>query len=191
MGSEGYGIDATLALSRRFGLRGTVGFPSSVAFDDEATATPYDVEMPLGTSGVRMDVYPWAGRLHVSGGVALPRSPIELRAKEAPTYDVGGVAYDAADVGILGGTASVRRAAPYVGLGWGSPVFGKRRFGFNLDLGATFQGAPAVSLSAAGPLADDPVFRENLARETQDVAEALSGWRVFPVVSVSLTFRLR
>jgi outer membrane cobalamin receptor len=191
VGSDGYGVDAIVALSRRLGVRGTVGLPTTVTLDEEATATPYDLEVPLGASSVRLDVHPWAGRLRLSGGVALPRSPYELRAKEAATYDVGGVVYEAGEVTRLGGTASFRGVAPYLGIGWGSPVFGKRRFGFSLDVGVTFQGEPEVALSATGSAVGEPRFLENLARETEDVAGALRGWRTYPVISLSLAYRLR
>jgi len=191
LGSEGYGIDTVFALSRRFGLRGTVGLPTTITLDEEATATPYDLVVPLGASSVRLDVHPWAGRLRLSGGVAFPRGPYKLRAKEAATYDVGGVQYTAGEVTSLGGTASFRGAAPYVGVGWGSPVFGKGRFGFSLDVGVILQGEPEVALSATGSATLDPAFRENLARETEGVAEALRGWRTYPVISLSLAYRLR
>jgi len=73
-------------------VRGTVGLPTTITLDEEATATPYDLEVPLG----------------------------------------------AGEVTSLGGTASFRGAAPYLGIGWGSPAFGKKRLGFTLDVGVTW-----------------------------------------------------
>jgi hypothetical protein len=190
LSSEGLGLEAIGALSPRFGLRAAVGFPSTLAVEEEATATTYDVERPIGTSSLRFDWAPWAGRFRLTGGLSFPRNPIDLKAQPADTYDVGGVVYDAAAVGTLQGTASVWRVAPYVGVGWGRPVLGRHRFGFGVDVGVAFQGPPEVSLTATGPIAGDPAFQTNLARETQDVADALHGWRVFPVVSLAVTCRL-
>jgi hypothetical protein len=190
LSSQGFGLQAIVALSPRFGLRGTVGLPTTVSFELEVTDTPWDVEMPVGSSSLRFDWAPKAGAFRVTGGLDFPRSPSELRAQPAATYDVGGATYDAADVGTLQGTASLRRVAPYAGVGWGRPVLGRRRFGVGVDLGFAFQGAPEVSLSATGRLASDPAFQQSLARETEDVAEVLQRWRVYPVLSLSLTFRL-
>jgi hypothetical protein len=190
-GTVGFGVEAVAAFSRRLGVRGVFGIPTTLPFPLTATGTPYDVKIPLGASTLRLDWHPWAGRIHVSGGVYFPRPRMTLETTTAETYDVGSTVYSATDIGPITGTATFRRAAPYVGLGFGSPVFGSRRFGIGFDVGVAFQGAPSVALAASGPLASDPVFQQNLAQETRDVASALRGFRVWPALSLSLTYRLR
>jgi hypothetical protein len=81
--------------------------------------------------------------------------------------------------------------APYVGLGWGRAVRRQGRLGLLVDLGTILQGTPRVSLAADGVAAADAAFRQALERERAELADRLRAWRVFPVVALTLSYRLR
>jgi hypothetical protein len=60
-----------------------------------------------------------------------------------------------------------------------------------MDLGVAFSGEPAVTLNASGPLANDPVFRANLAQEEANLQEDASLVKLFPVLSIGLSIGFR
>jgi outer membrane cobalamin receptor len=191
IGSQGPGLDLAYSLSRRLGVRLGFAIPSTYSSKEETDGTTYDVRLQLGAQLALLDWHPFAGRFRLSGGLCTSRHRFDLRAQDAAEYQVGGVTYAGAEIGTLHGTAGVRRVAPYVGLGWGQPARRSGRFGLVFDLGGVIEGAPRVALRATGPLALDATFQQSLAREAATLADRLRGWRVFPVVAVSLSYRLR
>ena len=58
------------------------------------------------------------------------------------------------------------------------------RVGLNLDFGVLWQGEPDVTLTADGVIADDPLFQLALEQERQDIAEEVSDYKAWPVVSL-------
>ena len=52
--------------------------------------------------------------------------------------------------------------APYIGIGIGNPVGKGNKFSFFLELGAMFQSIGETTLTADGPLANDPDFLDAL-----------------------------
>ncbi len=162
----------------------------TATFVESTDGTDYAVGFKLGSLMGLADFHPFRGRFRLSAGVLAGRHRFEVTAKDAERYDVGGRSYARAELGSLSGRASVRRVAPYAGIGWGNPV-GKKRLGVSIDLGVLPQGAPEVSLSATGPASSEPGFGDQLARETLDLRERLRAFRVYPVLSMGLTLKLR
>jgi hypothetical protein len=189
-GTRGPGIDAWRRLSARFNLRVGTDVPASFKYSEDAGGGEYDVKVKLGATTALLNWHPFAGSFHLSGGVFASRHGFELDAKPAGEYTLAGERYAAADVGVLSGTASVRRVGPYIGLGWGNPFKRKGRFGLVVDLGLVPQGGPRVRLGATGPLAGDPAFEAALTREAAELTRRLHGWRLFPVVTVGTSLRL-
>ena len=98
------------------------------------------------------------------------------------TYEIGGIDFDAADVGTLESVTSFSGTAPYLGIGYDFTILGQ--VGLNLDLGVLWQGDPEVSLVADGALASDPIFQSALESERQELDDEISDYKAWPVISL-------
>jgi hypothetical protein len=188
-GSLGPGVEATRSITSRVNVRAGVGIPTSLTVEETATGTDYDVEAALGSVMAAVDWHPFGGRFHLSAGGLRTRHGFAIRARDAATYELGGVSYTRAEAGTLDGEATVRQWAPYFGVGWGNAVGKGKRYRMVFDLGLAPQGRPSVRLKADGTAAATAAFRESLARETADVSERLRSWSVYPVFTLSVSRR--
>jgi hypothetical protein len=92
-------------------------------------------------------------------------------------------------VGALSGKVDFDDIAPYVGIGWDT-TFGKDNcFGLVFELGVLYQGSPDVNLVSSGPIASDPTFQAELAKETAALQDDLDEYKFYPVVAVGLSYR--
>ncbi len=189
VGSQGLGLDLARSLSSRLNARLGFGIPASFTFDESASGTDYDCTAKLGALQALLDVYPFKRGFRVTVGALGTRHGFDIEAPSADGYEIGGITYPADQVGTLSGEASVRRLVPYFGLGWGNAFAKQKRISVAFDVGVAPQGAPSVDLFASGPLAADPAFQENLAREATDLQDQLRSWRIFPVVSFTISRR--
>jgi hypothetical protein len=149
----------------------------------------YDFDMDLHGFPLMVDWYPFDDAFHLSAGIILNESDVGLDAEFAGSVTVGGVTYPADQVGILSGDLGFDSVAPYLGIGWGNAFGSRRRWGFMTDFGVAFIGSADVTLTATGPLAADPAFLANLAREEDDIEDDISSLKVYPVLSISLFLR--
>jgi hypothetical protein len=186
VGTLGIGLDAAVSLNSRVGVRvGANFFPTD--FDATASQVSYTVDLPSPQFTGMVDLY-LAGPFRLSGGVLLSSDNIALEGGALGTVDIGGVTYPGSDVGTLRGVIVTRKVSSYLGLGIGNPAASK--FGFFLDIGAGFHGTPAFGLTADGPLATDPTFMASLEAERQEIEDDLSQLKVYPVISIGMSFRI-
>jgi len=171
-------------LNIRFGV-GALNFD----YDDEYSGIDYDFELDLLTFPITVDWYPFDGKFHLSGGIIINDTEVSLDSRYSGSLKVGDTTYDSTDIGVLSGDVSFNSVAPYVGIGWGNAFGPSRRWGFVTDLGVAFTGSPNVALSATGPMASDPDFLANLAREEADIEDDLNAFNIYPVFSLNLYFR--
>jgi hypothetical protein len=137
------------------------------------------------------DWYPFHNAFHLSGGIILNNTDVDLRAKSSNSITVGGQTYTADQAGTLYGNVGFNRVAPYAGIGWGNPFGQSSRWGLLCDLGVAFTGTPDVSLRASGPYyTSNPTFQANLAKEERDIQSKADKYKLYPVLSLSLYFRL-
>ena len=188
VGTTGLGGTVALGVTPRMNVRGTFGF---VPWEPEMTVEGVDFVAELPSfARVTADLYA-VGVLHLSGGaLVLTRGgEADVNGTFEGTIDVDGTEYSAAEVGSLVGTFGLRQIMPYAGLGFGNPV--GRRVSFGLDLGVGLGRVPVVDLSATGPVADDPAFRDDLENHLSEYEDDIPQiLRFYPVVSLSLSFGL-
>ena len=103
------------------------------------------------------------------------------------TYTLNGHTYTAQQVGSLTGKTHFNGAAPYVGIGWGDPMDGGR-LTFTANVGAIYQGAPNISLTATGAAAN-PQLASDVQAEQNRVNSKVSGYQWWPVMGVGLMYR--
>jgi len=180
-GTLGVGVEATWRALPWIDLR--VGM-NRFDYDDDGTQAgiPYDATLALdtyyATANVRFPLSPF----RVTGGLYSNGNELQLQSNAQGTFEIGGINYNAADVGTLTSVTSFSSTAPYVGIGYDFTIAG--RVGLNLDLGVLWQGDPDVTLAADGILATDPNFIDALERERLELDDEVSDYKAWPVVSL-------
>jgi hypothetical protein len=187
-GTLGLGGEASVNIFQDLNFR--AGF-SAFSFDYTGTVdeVDYKFKADLRTYPLMLDWYPFHDAFHLTGGIILNDSGIDLRGKSSSTVTIGDQTYSAAEAGTLHGNIDFNRVAPYLGIGWGNPFSNDNRWGLLCDLGVAYSGSPDVSLRATGTYANDPTFQANLAKERQDIQDKADRYKFYPVLSVSLYFR--
>jgi hypothetical protein len=142
------------------------------------TATPH---FENGTA--ILDLYPFGGAFHLSGGAILNYNEGKLSAHEPFTFN--GRTYSSDQVTKLTANVTFKHTAPYVGIGFA----GQGRFAFLFDLGVGFTGKPLATLSAETSLtgAERTEFDTKLQEEqdrVRDEIDSRSYLRYHPVVSI-------
>lgn len=157
-------------------------------FSDNGTysSIPYDGTLALdsyyATANFRFPLSPF----RVTAGVYDNGNELRLTSAGSGTYEIGGIPFDAADVGTLRSVASFSGTSPYAGVGFDFTVL--NRVGLNLDFGVLWQGEPDVTLTADGIIAGDPLFQAALEQERQDIVDEVSDYKAWPVVSLGFVF---
>lgn len=182
----GIGAELSYRVSRMVGLR--VG-GNYLKFSRDATIEniDYHVTPHFESGAATLDVYPFGGAFHLSGGLLLNRNEGTLVARLNQNIEIGGTTYTPDQVGSLTGTVDFRKTAPYFGIG----LAGQGRIALLLDLGVGVTGTPRVDLIGQTPLTGSAKaqFDANVAQELADVRARIDGKSYFkfhPVVSLGL-----
>jgi hypothetical protein len=187
-GTLGLGGELRTNLMPDVHLRGSVQW-FKLGFDLEIDDIDYDVDLRLLNPMLALDWYPWGWDFRLSGGVIFNGSNVDVEATSDRPVEIGNRIYLPSDFGSLRGKAQFNDLAPYLGIGFGNPFLGDGRWGFMSELGVAFIGSPKVRLRATGPLADNPLLQEDLAREERELEDKLRRWRFYPVLSLTLYYR--
>lgn len=180
-GTLGIGVEATWRALPWVDVR--AGF-NRYDYDDNGTQAgiPYDATLALdtyyATANLRFPLSPF----RLTGGLFSNGNELLLTSTAEGTYEIGGIDFDAADVGTLESVTSFSGTAPYLGIGYDFTILGQ--VGLNLDLGVLWQGDPEVSLVADGALASDPIFQSALESERQELDDEISDYKAWPVISL-------
>jgi hypothetical protein len=187
-GTLGLGGEASVNIFQDLNFR--AGF-SVFSFDYAGSINEIDYKFKadLRTLPLMLDWYPFHDAFHLTGGIILNDSGIDLQGKSSTSVTIGDQTYSAEQAGTLNGNIDFNRVAPYLGIGWGNPFNNSSRLGLLCDLGVAYSGSPDVSLRATGTYANDPTFQSNLAKERQDLQDKANRYKFYPVLSVSLYFR--
>lgn len=162
----------------------------SVDFDASTSDIDYDVDADLLSFPVMLDWYPFKNSgFRVSAGALINKNEADFEASSQSSYTLDGTTYTAAQLGTLNGKVDFNEVAPYVGIGWGNALGKDKRWSFSCDFGVVFQGEANIDLSATGPIASDPTFQADLAREKQELEEELEDYQYYPVIALGITYR--
>lgn len=164
-------------------------------FNKTSGSVDYAMKGKLESFDVLFDYYPLEGRkFRLTGGVIYNGNNIDASAKPqaSGSYVLNGTTYTAADVGNLHGEVDFRKAAPYVGIGWGNALSQDGRVQFNADLGAFYQGSAKVKLVALGCTTSAAVCKQlvtDVAAERTKLQDDMNDYKVYPVLRVSVSYR--
>lgn len=191
LGTTGLGLHLSTPLSSKLNAR--VGLnAANYSYDGNTSDMDYDFKLKLKTVDALLDYHPFDGVFRITGGVVYNGNKIDARAKpNGGTYTVNGRAYDASLVGDLSGKIDFRKAAPYLGIGWGNAVKAQG-WSVGADLGVTFQGSPKTQLASNNCTAPALLCQQlasDVAVENADLAEEVKDFKLYPVIRVGISYR--
>jgi hypothetical protein len=163
-----------------------VGF-NAVDFDlDDVDVddVDYDIGGDFSSVSAIVDWHIFDDPFRISGGFISMHNEIDLDATPNKNLEIGYSTYTPAQIGTLNGSMDIDGLSPYVGIGWGNPFAGERRWGFTVDLGLVFTDSPDVKLSSTGT-----VTLADLEKERSDIEDDFDSLKVYPVISLGLFFR--
>jgi hypothetical protein len=191
VGTSGLGVHLSTPLASQLNARVGVNY-ASYKYSGNTSDVDYDFKLKLATFDALLDYHPFDGAFRVSGGLVYNGNKIEANAKPNGngTYTINGNTYTSASAGSIKGKIDFRKAAPYLGIGWGNAAKGKG-LGFAMDLGVTFQGSPKTQLVNSGCTAPATVctrLNNDLAAENASLADKASNFRAYPIVRLGLSY---
>lgn len=189
VGTLGVGLEGTYSMTPRINLRADI---NGMTYDqsDSYSGIGYSIDLDVLVGGLLVDVHPFKGGFHVSGGLYANGSELTGQADDQALYNINGVNYPKSAVGTLKADIGFDSVAPYAGVGWGNAVGKNKRLGLNFDLGVLYQGSPDVTLaSEGGSLSNDPTFQAELKKEEQNFQDDIDNFKFYPVASFGLSYR--
>jgi hypothetical protein len=194
LGSTGAGFHLVVPmesdLNGRFGVNAF-----NHDFSKTSSGVDYDVKGKLQSVDVLFDWYVHTGsNFRLTGGLVFNNNRFDAQAKADPLgkFTINGNSYTAADVGILSGRISYRKAAPYLGIGWGNALAQDSRWHLNADLGAFYQGNANVQLASIGCATSQTVCKalaSDVAALRDSFGDDLNKYKFYPVLRASLAYR--
>jgi opacity protein-like surface antigen len=191
LGTTGLGLHLSTPLAAK--LNGRIGLNvANTSYEGSTSDMDYDFKLKLKTVDALLDYHPFDGVFRVSGGVVYNGNKMNARAKPSGgTYTINNVAYSAAAVGDLSSKIDFRKAAPYLGIGWGNALK-QAGWSFGADLGIMFQGTPKTQLASNNCTALPIIcsrLASDVAAENVKLGEEVKDFKLFPVIRVGLSYR--
>lgn len=106
-------------------------------------------------------------------------------------FTFNGNTYATTDIGSLKGDVTFRRAAPYIGIGWGNALTPNKRWNFGADIGAFWQGKARVNLIPYGCTTSNAVcgkLAKDVAVEELRLQDEAADFKVYPVLRASVSY---
>jgi hypothetical protein len=191
VGTTGLGGGVVVGLTSKVNVRAMFGvIPTEPSADIDGIDFTLD-DLPsffLAT----LDLYP-VGAFRLSAGLLRIGNDGNIGVTGTfvgvPT-DFGGVEYVGSEDDLLIGSFLLKQTQPYLGIGIGNPI--GKRVGINFDAGVGFGSVPTVTMTAEGPLAEDPVtglvFLDQVQQEVADIEEDIPNiLKYYPVLSLSVS----
>jgi hypothetical protein len=189
VGTPGIGLELESLVTERFGIRGVVG-GGSVSYDWDESGIRYDGKFRFGTGFLLADWHPYASGFRLTGGLAYNNQRFVGAGRLGNgTININGTSYSSAQVGSLDGRATLSRASPYLGVGWGLTPRTRSRLYFSADLGVMYQRPSATLMGHCGPALPAILCAHDLRAEEAEFRDAADDLRLYPVISVGFGLR--
>jgi hypothetical protein len=202
----GAGIEVATPITHRSNLRAGFNMISyRRTFDKDGIA--YDGQLGFKTVEAHYDIFPFAGRFHISPGVlAYIGNPISASAAVpgGQSFSLGGTNY-VSDIRVPvtgNGKINFNRAAPMLTLGWGNLVSRRESSHFSVpfEIGVAYQGSPKVSLNLSGNVCDspgvncrsvasDPTMQSQILSEQTKLNNSMSFFKLYPIISIGFGYK--
>lgn len=187
VGTTGVGESLGFQIHDKVTVRAQSG-ALAFGFNGTASGVPYRASYHAVDAGALIDYHPHGGIGKITIGAMLDDNHVGFDANPQTSYVINGTTYSSTQTGAIHGQATWRRIAPYLGTGIDSTPRNHPGFGFVVDAGAFYQGAPNVTLTT-DKTPNDPNFASNLESSRQDFAKRVGRFHIYPVVSIGTMFR--
>jgi hypothetical protein len=164
-------------------------------FTRRSGAVDYDLKGKLQGADVLFDWYLRDNSsFHLTAGLVYNGSNFDTKAKpdSMGNFTLNGKPYSASDVGVLAGRVDFRKAAPYLGIGWGNALAPARHWNVNVDVGVFYQGTPNVQLSSSGCTTATALcgaLARDVEAERARLQQDVSRYKLYPVLRASLSYQ--
>jgi hypothetical protein len=201
----GGGVEGAARVSHRTNVRAGFNILSySRGFTKDGI--PYSGQLNFKTVEAHYDVFPFAGKFHLSPGVLVyAQTPITATAAipAQASFSLGGSTYYSSTAQPVTGTGNINfnRAAPMATFGWGNLVPRKRSQHFSIpaEFGVAFQGTPKATLNLNGTACLSPdvncmsvtsaQIQSGVVAEQTKINNAMSFFKAYPIISVGLGYK--
>lgn len=179
--------------------------PAVPWFDVRVGLNSYEYDTSGDQAGIDYDGTLALDNYYLTGNFKFPLSPFrftvgaysngnELQLLSQDTnggsYVIGGIPFDAGNIGSLRSTTSFGSTAPYAGFGFDFELFGKA--GLNLDFGVLWQDSPTVSLEATNwenlSPAEQAILGAAMEIERAELEDEMSDFKAWPVLSLAFVY---
>lgn len=190
----GFGLLGGIGINDNFGVRANLN-AFGYDYNDTREGIDYKTTTTLRTVGLLGDWFPFAGGFRVTAGLYNNANKFELDGEPSGgSYTfTNGTTYTSAEIGSLTGSIDYnKKAAPYLGLGWGH-VGGKAGLSFMVDAGILFTGKPQVDLQGeCGTALADPTacaqMRADIEAEEVELQKEADKISFYPVISLGVAY---
>jgi hypothetical protein len=189
-GSDGIGGDLQYWLNRYLVLRGR-GTWLDATYTGNSSSLHYSGRFDLSEGGGFVDIHPLANAFTLSlGAVSGPRR-VDLSASYRTAVVYEGQTLTPAQLGTVGGAATLSPTAPFVGLGFDNTFTTRSRIGFKLLAGVAFSRRLQVELHPTSGLATvyPQIIEPDLVQTEQEIRKDGDILSTYPQVSAGLTFK--
>jgi hypothetical protein len=194
LGSTGAGLHLVAPISAS--LNGRVGANyMHHSFKEKSGSINYDVKGKLQTVDFLLDYYPMANSaLRLTAGAIYNGNGFAANVigNGTSSIKVNGTTYNIMQVGAVHGDIDFRKAASYLGIGWGNALASARKWNFSADVGAFYQGKPKVTLVNEGCSASAAVctaLASDVQAEKARFENESGSYKVYPVLRVGVSYR--
>ncbi|MES2740585.1 MAG: hypothetical protein V4754_06500 [Pseudomonadota bacterium] len=192
LGSTGVGAHVSLPIQPNLHARLGINY-INYSYNSSTRNVDYDLRLKLRTVDALLEFFPSGNALRLSAGLIYNGNKIDAVGVPSTkgTYTLNGTTYSAANAGTVVGRIDFRKAAPYLGIGWGKAAQ-SLGWGFSADLGVMFQGAAETTLRSTGcnaPALLCARLATDIAAENRSLSDKVDDYKAFPVLRVGLSYR--
>ncbi|MGH8100645.1 MAG: hypothetical protein ACREIW_05060 [Chthoniobacterales bacterium] len=188
LGTLGIGLQVGKLLTPHIGGRVAAHY-FSLNKNTTQSDVEYAADIKLQSFSALVDFFPSArGAFHLTGGLLSNQSSVDA-VGDCTNGDVklNNRSYTCAQVGTLTGKLEFPSAAPYVGLGFGTPAKGSK-FHFVFDLGGAF-GTPTLTLNASNSGSNAQLASDVAAQRDKTQHDINKFTKVYPMIEFGLGVR--
>lgn len=191
IGTMGIGAELSGALIPNTRIRGGFNF-LTWEFDSTISDIDYNFDTEFSSIPVILDIHPFGGSFFLSGGIYFNNNSVSVEGTMGPEdFPPAYQAFDfLADYVSVTGDVEFIPVAPYFGLGWRTNS-GNSGWGFGLELGVLYQGAPDITnlrINAPVDVNEIEAVQQFLAEQESEIEDELSWFEFYPVASLMLTY---
>lgn len=179
-GTNGLGAEVGVRIIPTVVVRG-IGQGYNFDYNETISGIAYTGKAELGSFGAQVDFRPPLIPFYATAGIFSNNNNFDFTATPTGTVNIGSTTYQGSQVGTLTSKATFDDVAYFGGLGL---KLGLGPIEAALEGGIYYQGDPNVVFTASGPLATNPAFQADLAREKAKIVDELDNAKYWPMVTL-------